>query len=129
MKIKNCPFCGGKPYLERSHRAFIKAQTTRVAFVRCTECDARTGRVELSKYGNTSHSAKAEEEAIKLWNNRQPMQNIVKRLEKLTEIVMSKSEKAAELRMEKHTILEGAKGIAYETAIEIVKEEGDLNEE
>lgn len=120
MKIKNCPFCGGKPYLERSHRAFIKAQTTRVAFVRCTECDARTGRVELSKYGNTSHSAKAEEEAIKLWNNRQPMQNIVKQLQE-EKYIKDGGELFLNNRLEDC--------ISLRKVFEIVKEEGDLIEE
>ena len=43
-ELKPCPFCGGKPYLETRHRAFINGETTRVAFVRCTECEARTQR-------------------------------------------------------------------------------------
>ncbi len=38
-KLKPCPHCGGEAYLERAHRAFINAQTTRVAFVRCTVCN------------------------------------------------------------------------------------------
>jgi len=42
-KLKPCPHCGGEAYLERAHRAFINAQTTRVAFVRCTVCNARSG--------------------------------------------------------------------------------------
>lgn len=126
MKIKNCPFCGGKPYLERSHRAFIKAQTTRVAFVKCTECNARSGRVELSKYGNTSHSAKAEEEAIKLWNNRQPMKRIVERLEKLKKYeAMGDCPKDGMCKKEPYHCTD-----CYSTtAIEIVEEEGDLIEE
>ena len=45
--LKPCPHCGGVAYLERAHRAFINAQTTRVAFVRCTECNARSGRYKL----------------------------------------------------------------------------------
>ncbi len=55
-----CPFCGGKTYLERRSRAFINAQTTKVSYVRCTQCNARSQRVPLSDYGKTSRSAEAE---------------------------------------------------------------------
>ena len=65
-----CPFCGGKPYLERHSRAFINAQTTKVAYVRCTQCDARSQRVPLSDYGKTSRSAEAERVVINAWNRR-----------------------------------------------------------
>ena len=69
-ELKPCPFCGGKPYLETRHRAFINAKTTRVAFVRCTECEARTQRVPLTDFGCTSYSFKANEKAIEAWNRR-----------------------------------------------------------
>jgi len=68
--LKPCPFCGGKAILERSHRAFIKAQTTRVAFVRCKECNARSGRFNLEDYGKTSRSQEAEQAAVDAWNKR-----------------------------------------------------------
>lgn len=69
-ELKPCPFCGGKPYLETHHRAFIKAKTTRVAFVRCRECEARTQRFELTDFGRTSHSEEANKKAIEAWNRR-----------------------------------------------------------
>ena len=69
-ELKPCPFCGGKPYLETRHRAFIKAQTTRVAFVRCTECNARTNRFELQSFGCTRSSKEANTKAIEAWNRR-----------------------------------------------------------
>ena len=68
--LKPCPFCGGEAYLEKSHRAFINSKTTRVAFVRCKKCEARTGRVELSKFNCASHSTNANEEVIRMWNTR-----------------------------------------------------------
>ncbi len=68
--LRKCPFCGGKAVLEHAHRAFINAKTTRVAFVRCTACNARSGRYELEKFGHTSNSSEAEEMAIKSWNGR-----------------------------------------------------------
>lgn len=70
MELKPCPFCGGRPYLETSHRAFIDAQTTKVAFVRCRDCNARTARFKLADFGRTSHSQQANEKAIEAWNRR-----------------------------------------------------------
>lgn len=69
-EILPCPFCGGKPYLERSHRAFVEGITSRVALVRCTQCEARSGRVKLSDYGHTSHSIEADLAVIEKWNRR-----------------------------------------------------------
>ena len=70
MELKPCPFCGGEPYVEGNHRAFIKAKTTRVAFVRCRRCNARTARFELKDFGCTSHSRKAVEKAVEAWERR-----------------------------------------------------------
>lgn len=65
-----CPFCGGKAHLERQARGFINAQSTKITFVRCLQCNARSKRVPLSDYGKTSHSAEAESVVINAWNNR-----------------------------------------------------------
>ena len=69
-ELKPCPFCGGRAHLEKSHRAFINAKTTRVAFVRCTKCNARTERINLADFGCTSHSYDANLKAINAWNRR-----------------------------------------------------------
>lgn len=69
-KIKPCPFCGGRAYLERSHRAFIDAETAKVTFVRCTVCNARSGRVNIADYGRTSSSIEASNKAVAAWNRR-----------------------------------------------------------
>ena len=69
-ELKSCPDCGGEAYLERSHRAFINAQSTRVAFVRCTVCNARSGRYKLEDYGSPNHSPAAEQLAVESWNRR-----------------------------------------------------------
>ena len=69
-ELKPCPFCGGEAYLERSHRAFIGAKSTKVSFVRCKECNARSGRFKINDYGHTSHSVEAEASAIEAWNRR-----------------------------------------------------------
>lgn len=69
--LKSCPFCGGLAYLEKKHRAFVDGQTTIVTFVRCIECNARSGRERLSDYGRTAASAEAINNAIKNWNKRE----------------------------------------------------------
>lgn len=68
--LLSCPFCGGEPYLERSARAYVSGKTENVAYVRCTNCNARSGKVPLSKYGKSSHSGQAVQEAMDLWNAR-----------------------------------------------------------
>ena len=65
-----CPFCGGKPYLERCSRGFINAQSTKIAYVRCLQCNTRSKRVPVSDYGKTSQSREAEREVVNAWNSR-----------------------------------------------------------
>lgn len=79
---------------------------------------------ENKKFWNGMH-----QRLIGKWNTRKPMQEIVERLEGRAEQEMNKSEKAAELgkAYERHTILHGGKGMAFEDAIEIVKEVGGMN--
>ena len=69
-KLKPCPFCGGEAVLERRSRAFINARTTRVSYVYCRNCNARTERIPLEKYGKSSSSYEANAEAIAAWNRR-----------------------------------------------------------
>ena len=68
--LKPCPFCGGRAYLERSSRGFVNGESTRVAFVRCTQCNARSGREKLSDYGCTSTSSEACHKVSAAWNKR-----------------------------------------------------------
>ena len=68
--MKACPFCGGIPRLERSSRGFINGESTKVAYVWCTNCNARSARVPLIKYGKTSASTEADKEVIAMWNRR-----------------------------------------------------------
>lgn len=70
QSLRECPFCGGAAYLEESHRAFIGGKTSRVAFVRCKKCNARSGRFELADYGHTKNSIAANEAAVNAWNRR-----------------------------------------------------------
>ncbi len=69
-QIKLCPFCGGRPYLEGHTRAFINGETTKVAFVRCTQCSARSGRFNLADFGKSSWSIDACKAAVEAWNSR-----------------------------------------------------------
>ena len=71
-ELMPCPFCGGKAYLERRHRAFIDGETTLVTFVRCSVCNARSGRQKLLDYGESkNHSEAAEQVAVDSWNKRE----------------------------------------------------------
>ena len=63
MKLKPCPFCGGKGEL------WNNKLTYRLYGVICEECDCMT------PYFTT------REEAIEAWNRREPMDEIVKQLE------------------------------------------------
>lgn len=64
--MKPCPFCGGEPHLERNHRNFVKGEPTRVSLVRCTVCEAKSGKFDLRTY--TSQTAQTL--AIEAWNRR-----------------------------------------------------------
>lgn len=63
--LKTCPFCGGSPYIESDFRGFIKGESTKVAFVRCTECQTRTARYPISM-----GRREAIDMAVKRWNMR-----------------------------------------------------------
>lgn len=104
IKLLRCPFCGGEAEL-------LKGQCEIDNYVMCLECRSKT------KLYNTKASA------IKAWNTRKPMQNIVERLEiKLSDTVYEKATQESN-----ESYLNGL-SIGYCEAIGIVKEEGDLNE-
>lgn len=63
--LKTCPFCGGTPYIESHSRGFVKGVSTRVAYVRCKDCNMRTERFPVSM-GNRE----AVDLAVKRWNMR-----------------------------------------------------------
>ena len=68
--LKPCPFCGGEAFIEEGHRAFIRGKSTRVNYIRCRRCNARTNRYEIRKFGKTSHSTEALKLAKEAWNRR-----------------------------------------------------------
>lgn len=71
-------------------------------WVQCKECELSTKTCET------------KEEAEKLWNTRKPMQNIVERLEEKKPYYVDDERACIERR-------------CFNTAIEIVKEEGGMN--
>ena len=70
MMIKSCPFCGGKPYIEESQRGFMGGKSTKVCFVRCKVCNARSNKVDLADYNCKSRSAQAIRDVVEQWNKR-----------------------------------------------------------
>lgn len=127
---KLCPFCGGKPYLERSHRAFINGKSTRVAFVRCTKCNARSDRFKIEDFGHTSHSREAERLAIEAWDTRKPMERIVERLEEeRTKLYNARSKLTKRIYINNDAFNRArelqAKELSVYDAIEIVKDGGE----
>lgn len=99
--LRNCPFCGGEAEIRKK---YIKYDgVVKMEFgIRCERCFART----MSFF--------EEKEAIKAWNNRKPITDIVERLES-----------------EKFDIEDCRYDVDLNTtmdmAIEIVKEVGGLN--
>lgn len=109
-KLKRCPFCGGEAEFYRTPIKTNGCWCDSVV-VRCKVCEARTNRI---LYDAKKHSNDEEyEEAAEAWNTRKPMQNIVERLEK-------------ELEMTEW--IEFEERITYRRSIQIVKEEGGMNE-
>lgn len=73
-KLLPCPFCGGEAFVDTHKFWDVEAKdfTVKTYGVRCYECQAGT-----MQYFRT------EEDAIKQWNTRKPMERIVEQLEKL----------------------------------------------
>jgi Lar family restriction alleviation protein len=71
-KLLSCPFCGGKAFVDTHKFWDVEAKdfTVKTYGVRCYECQAGT-----MQYFRT------EEDAIKQWNTRKPMERIVEQLE------------------------------------------------
>ena len=101
--LLRCPFCGGEAGL-------LKGQCEIDNYVMCLECRSKT------KLYNTKASA------IKAWNTRKPLQNIVERLEHFNEETFYR----ANGRANGKTLAYGYSQGIYK-AIEIVKEEGGIN--
>jgi hypothetical protein len=106
-ELKRCPFCGGE--------AELACRDFGSWFVRCKKCFCKTPIFLTERFATIS------------WNTRKPMERIVERLE---EQAKQYNRRANEL-VEKSTeagIHNKGKACSYEHAIEIVKEEGGMNE-
>ena len=115
IKLLRCPFCGGEAEL-------LKGQCEIDNYVMCLECRSKT------KLYNTKASA------IKAWNTRKPMQNIVERLEEEHMALFSAKQEISFAMYRDKSIAEKArvlqeKQLSIHQAIEIVKEEGGLNDQ
>ena len=97
IKLLPCPFCGGKVEMVKSFSMVIN-------YIQCEEC-----LVDFM-------FCQEEDDVIKLWNNRKPMQEIVERLE----------DEVTALKTKCYVNVEFDTGIFK--AIEIVKEVGGMNE-
>jgi Lar family restriction alleviation protein len=98
-KLLDCPFCGGE----------ARFSTEDGNWINCKSCGAETDYFEQ------------REEAIKAWNTRVPMQKIVERLEE-------QQEESDRLYAIYFNAEDRGSYDAYSYAIEIVKEEGGLND-
>ena len=113
-KLKCCPFCGGKAFLD-THRFWdekAKDFTVQTYGVKCYDCQT----------GTWQHYRK-EEDAIKQWNTRTPMANIVEKLEereKYLENAMKESHENGHRFSEEKAMNER---VAIRYAINIVKQE------
>lgn len=66
MKLKTCPFCGSKPFIEEKSRGFANGEPTRITYIRCSVCNARSPRFDLRDYENYE----AVQMAADAWNHR-----------------------------------------------------------
>lgn len=110
--LKNCPFCGGEAILNvippHKHKIVVFPDYEGGAFIECTKCTCAMS-------GDTA------EEAIEKWNTRVPMESIVKELE-------LKQEESCKLYAIAFDPEDRGSYDAYSNAIDIVKEEGGLND-
>ena len=99
-KLLNCPFCGG----EAEEQATV-AKGVFMHEVVCKDCGFE------SKVQTAETPGKAREKAIAAWNQRKPISNIIWQLQRRI-----------------HSLHNVNWNAAMEKAIEIVKEEGGLND-
>lgn len=69
-QLDPCPFCKGEARLIRRRPLKVQDSERLVAYVKCQECHARTGFVELDRFDSIEN---AWEEAVNKWNTRTPL--------------------------------------------------------
>lgn len=102
VKLLNCPFCGGEARIRDCTR---EEQTTIVNGQMHKMCGCKDYCVEMFGY--------TEDEAIKKWNTRKPMERILTRLEEESRLY-SLNDRECEF------------AIRQDHALRIVKEEGGI---
>ena len=102
-ELKCCPFCGGEAKYMEIKDFFISR------FVTCTKCGIETPRNCLNR-----------KDAIKRWNTRPPMDNIVDKLEE-KQHQANKDMQISELYEDVQAY--GGKYLSFSEAINIVKQE------
>lgn len=70
--LKRCPFCGGKADV----KTFVYVNYH--SFVVCEKCGARTNEYQSVRL------VKSEQEVIKAWNTRTPVEEVLARLEEVS---------------------------------------------
>ena len=98
-ELKRCPFCGGEAKLRREMGIMYN--------VKCGICYCQTGQRAF------------EDDAIKVWNTRKPMERIIERLEETYDATH-------ENYMKDRDLITLGRKYGLEHAIEIVKEEGGI---
>jgi len=66
--VKACPFCGGRPYIESHSRGYLKGESQKVVYVRCTECGARSDKMAIHADGLSN--GEVIKAAVRKWNAR-----------------------------------------------------------
>ena len=108
-KLLECPFCGGEAFVDTHKFWDVEAKdfTVKTYGVRCYECQAGT-----MQYFRT------EEDAIKQWNTRKPLERIVEQLEERHKFYENRF---AEMSGTDRDIEDWGSIKSYADAIEIVK--------
>ena len=122
-KLLSCPFCGAKPTIKWDEWKEISDESG--VYVLSVDHDMDCFLVQMNGMNYKSRMiSDSKERLIECWNTRVPMAKIVERLEKLRKYEKARS-------CPKDLMCNNAKGCEdcyTRTAIEIVKEEGGLND-
>ena len=118
IKLKRCPFCGYEAKSVKAHRVFEKPY---VVVCENEKCRASVGMFSATK-----------EEAIKQWNTRKQMKEIVERLEERTEYFKDCTKYGNETEEQEErsysTMMLYEVASLVEDMIDVVKEVGGMNE-
>lgn len=118
-RLKKCPFCGGEARLEQVPSATWDKFVVTCKSPKC--CAFYIGYCDEGLYDTRT-------KAIESWNTRVPMQKIVERLEKDSKHWWKMKQEALKFNEGDLVNRYDAFEIASNNAIDIVKEEGGLND-